>query len=97
MPAWAWKVTSDCNVPSASSLVATKTRFAKVVPVYTPSNVSKLLPAVEIVTGPVRGARHCHHTDLPPELPAMVGSLVSFVALRFEDRTLMFSDMTGGG
>ena len=67
-------MTFDCNVPPASSLLVTNTKFEIAVPVYTPSNVSKLLPSVEIVTGPVRGACHCHQTDLPPGLPAMSGS-----------------------
>ena len=46
---------------------------------YTPSSVSKLLPAVEIVTVPVAGACQFHQTDLPPALPACTGSRVSLV------------------
>src|SRR5690242_14552406 len=63
------------------------------VPVYTPSNVSKLLPLVEIVTGPLRGACHCHQTDLPPGLPASSGSPGSFVASRLEERTSRLSGL----
>ena len=42
--------------------------------------VSKLLPAVLIVTVPMSGAFHDHQTEAPPVLPAWLGSPVSFVA-----------------
>jgi hypothetical protein len=48
--------------------------------VYAPRIVSKLLPDVLIVTLPLDGAVHDHHTDLPPELPAWFGSPDSLVA-----------------
>src|SRR5215472_16476546 len=40
-----------------------------------------VLPSVETVTYPSCGARQDHHTDLPPGLPAWLGSPGSFVAL----------------
>src|ERR1044071_3731820 len=47
-----------------------------------------LLPDVCTCTTPLRGAVHCHHRDLPPALPAWLGSPGSLCALRFEVRTL---------
>ena len=46
--------------------------------------MSKLLPNVLIVTLPAEGAVHVHQTDLPPALPAWLGSPVSLVAPTFE-------------
>ena len=52
-------------------------------PVYTPKGVSKLLPMVSMVMFPLAGAVQVHHTDLPPVLPAWLGSPTSFVAFTF--------------
>ena len=49
-----------------------------------PSSVSKFEPAVVNVTVPVEGAAQRYQTDAPPELPAIEGSPVSFVAPTFE-------------
>src|SRR5437660_4887810 len=49
-------------------------------PVKTPRIVSKLLPAVEMVTLPEEGAVQVHQTEAPPTLPAMEGSPASLVA-----------------
>src|SRR2546423_379059 len=79
----ALNVTRLVCTPDASSLLAIEVSCATLVPVKIPSRVSKSLPAVLIVTWPDLGAVHVHHTDLPPVLPAMFGSLASFVALTF--------------
>ncbi len=39
-----------------------------------------MLPAVVICTVPDADGVHCHHTDLPPVLPAWLGSPLSLVA-----------------
>ena len=49
--------------------------------------MSKLLPAVFRLTLPLDGAVQVHHTDLPPALPATVGSpdcLVAFTLVPFK-------------
>src|SRR5688572_17294515 len=53
-------------VSSRSSLKVTNVRLLRVSPVYAASIVSKLLPAVVIVTAPLAGAVQVHQTDLPP-------------------------------
>src|SRR5881628_1928210 len=58
-------------------------------PVYTPSNVSKLLPLVVMVVLPEAGAVQDHQTDLPPPLPAWLGSPVSLLAPAFEPVTVI--------
>src|SRR6476659_1629398 len=80
-----WLVTGP---PPASSFPATRVRAATEEPVKTPSNVSKLLPAVETVTLPEEGAVQVHHTLLPPALLVMLGSPVSLVAPTFEPVTV---------
>ena len=45
--------------------------------------MSKLLPKVLIVTFPAEGAVQDHQTDLPPLLPAWLGSPASLVAPEF--------------
>jgi hypothetical protein len=63
-------VTCDCGVPPESSLEATVDSKSIDVPTYTPSSVSKLLPARSIVTVPSAGARQRHQTDRAPYEPA---------------------------
>src|SRR5206468_2269961 len=66
--------------PPASSLLATSVKALTAVPVYTPSSVSKLLPAVFSVTVRLAGAVQVTQTDAPPTLLAILGSPVSRVA-----------------
>ena len=50
--------------------------------------MSKLLPAVVRLTLPLDEAVQVHHTDLPPALPATVGSPDCLVAFRLVPITL---------
>src|SRR5262249_23420283 len=86
VPATALNVTRLVKVPPAgeSSLAAMAVKAETEDPVKTASIVSKLLPAVEIVTLPEAGAVQNHQTDAPPEFPAMAGSPFSLVAPVFE-------------
>ena len=69
-------------LPPSSSLT-TGVRDDTLPPVYTPKVVSKLLPMVSTWTVPADVAVQAHHTDLPPMLPARLGSPASFVAFIF--------------
>ena len=89
------KVTLLVVVPPAalSSFDATVVRAETLVPVYTPSSVSKLLPSVSIVTVPLVGAVQVHHTLLPPVLPPWFGSPASLVAPTFVPLTVIEGPM----
>src|SRR5438552_18935250 len=73
-----------------SSLLTTKLRAETDEPVYTPSSVSKSLPSVLMTRSPLVGAVQVHQTDLPPGLPAWLGSPASLVAFVFHPATLRF-------
>jgi hypothetical protein len=89
VPPTALKVTRLVKVPprGESSFSTIDVRFDTTTPVKTPRVVSKLLPKVEIVTLPEAGAVQDHHTEAPPELPAMGGSPGSLEAPTLEPVT----------
>ena len=91
VPATALKVTLLVKVFPAgeSSLPVIAVRADTAEPVKMPRIVSKELPAVEIVTLPEAGAVQDHHTEAPPELPAIGGSPASLVAPTFEPPTVI--------
>src|SRR5262249_55139949 len=64
-------------------------------PLKTPNKVSKLLPSVSMVTIPEAGACQSHQRDLPPGLPARIGSPGSLVALMLEALTLRLEAVGG--
>ena len=80
------KVTRLVRVPPAgeSSSEAIAVKAETVEPVKTPRIVSKLLPAVEMVTEPELGAVQDHHTEAPPGRVPIDGSPVSLLAPTFE-------------
>src|SRR6266700_993540 len=55
-------------------------RLLTLVPVYTASRVSNVLPTVRNMAMPLAGARQVYHTELLPYLPAWRGSPASRVA-----------------
>ena len=90
VPATALKLTLLVKVPPAgeSSLAAIAIRAETEAPVKMARSVSKLLPAVEMVTLPEAGAVHDHHTEAPPGFPAIGGSPACLVAPIFEPATV---------
>src|SRR5438874_2252396 len=75
--------------PGGRSLPATVLKLDTELPAKTPRSVSKLEPAVLIVTVPDAGAVQLHQTEWPPPLPTMVGSAASRLALTLVPPTLM--------
>ena len=63
-----------------SSSAAAVASDCTLVPVYTPSSVSKSLPQVSMVVRPATDGVHRHQTEWPPLLPPWSGSPVCFVA-----------------
>src|SRR6266540_4937216 len=66
-----------------SSLVATTDRLPRLLPVYTASKVSNVLPSVLNVTWPPMAGVHRYQIELPPVFPAWFGSPDCLVALIF--------------
>src|SRR5438105_12795029 len=64
-----------------SSLLATRVRFETFGPVYTASNVSKVLPMVSKVTGVAEALVQQNQSEWPPGLSAWSGSPGSLVAV----------------
>ena len=73
---------SKLLVPPVVLLEAIGVRALTLAPVYTASNVLNPLTCVSRLTCPLDGAVHFHHIELPPLLPAWLGSPTSFVASR---------------
>lgn len=73
---------SKLLVPPVVVFAAMGTRVLTIVPVYTANNVLNPLPFVSRLTCPFDGAVHFHQIELPPLLPAWLGSPVSLLARR---------------
>src|ERR1700677_1584373 len=73
-------VTRLVKYPPESSSAATGVNWVPLVPRYTASNVSKLLPRVLSDMTPVKLACHVYQMALPPGLPSTSGAPGSLVA-----------------
>ena len=69
--------------PPLSSSRATSVRLLTLFPVYTPSNVSNVLPRVSNVAIPPATGVHENQADAPPGLPACLGSPASLLLKKF--------------
>src|SRR5437899_12129975 len=87
-PAEALKRSSLVRLPPESSSLAWTTGLLTMLPLYTPSKVSKVLPRVLKVATPLAGATHRYQTDLPPGFCAGFGSPDSLLAEELVPETI---------